>query len=283
MLTTELMGGLGNQLFQIFTLLAHSINTKNAFYFEQKEIANGVRKVQYWDSFLASLKSFVKPPQQIQHTIREQGFHYNALPTASTAASTKMLGYFQSYKYFDDKKAMLCRMLGIPKHQERMRAAMHAAENTVSMHFRIGDYKQLQEHHPLMPSSYYINALVQLVEDTGKADWTVLYFCEEGDREQVDAVVNNEIAKIDKLASMRFVCVDHALQDWEQMVTMSVCRHNIIANSSFSWWGAYLNMSGERRVYYPDTWFGPAQGNKDMSDLFPLDWTKTRIDVVVRI
>ena len=53
---------------------------------------------------------------------------------------------------------------------------------------------------------------------------------------------------------------------------MSVCKHNIIANSSFSWWGAYLNQY-KPNVYYPKVWLGPAQGDKKMDDLFPPSWT----------
>ena len=53
---------------------------------------------------------------------------------------------------------------------------------------------------------------------------------------------------------------------------MSCCHHNIIANSSFSWWGAYLNPY-RPKVYYPKLWFGPAQGDKQMDDLCPPAWT----------
>ena len=60
------------------------------------------------------------------------------------------------------------------------------------------------------------------------------------------------------------------------MILMSLCQHNIIANSSFSWWGAYLN-NNENRVYYPDIWFGPAQENKIITDIFPNEWIKINI------
>ena len=56
------------------------------------------------------------------------------------------------------------------------------------------------------------------------------------------------------------------------MIKMSGCQHNIIANSSFSWWGAYFN-DNKGNVYYPNKWFGPSQGYKCMNDLFPPNWT----------
>ena len=54
---------------------------------------------------------------------------------------------------------------------------------------------------------------------------------------------------------------------------MSLCKNNIIANSSFSWWGAYLNDTSDKIICYPSTWFGPAAGH-DVRDLFPKNWNK---------
>ena len=68
--------------------------------------------------------------------------------------------------------------------------------------------------------------------------------------------------------------VDDKIEDWKQMLMMSCCHHNIIANSSYSWWGAYLNKYEYKIVCYPDVWFGPAMRSTYVCDLFPPKWQK---------
>ena len=76
-----------------------------------------------------------------------------------------------------------------------------------------------------------------------------------------------------KFKNMTFTkAVDHS-EDWEQLLMMSCCTHNIIANSSFSWWGAYFNSNPEKIVCRPSVWFGPAMPDKDnIQDLCPEEW-----------
>jgi tellurite resistance-related uncharacterized protein len=72
---------------------------------------------------------------------------------------------------------------------------------------------------------------------------------------------------------LTFEKVDSRLDDWEQMILMSLCQYNIIANSTFSWWAAYFNTNANKLVCYPKVWFGP-RANHDTKDLYLEDWIK---------
>jgi hypothetical protein len=66
------------------------------------------------------------------------------------------------------------------------------------------------------------------------------------------------------------------LSDWEQLLFMSCCNHNIIANSTFSWWAAYFNSWEDKIVCYPSVWFGPSANHNTM-DLCPESWNKISV------
>ena len=98
----------------------------------------------------------------------------------------------------------------------------------------------------------------------------VLYFCEDQDIDEV----NETIKKLSvEYPSIQFLRAPNILNDWQQLLLMSACRNNIIANSSFSWWSAYINNYSDKLVCYPSTWFGPAC-DKETTDLFPPYWIK---------
>ena len=271
MITTEIMGGLGNQLFQIFNLLSYSLTHKVPFYFETRTIVRADRPF-YWTNFLSSINSFNRIYYNNKISIyKEPYFHYKShIPFNQINQPFKFFGYYQSYKYFQEHQDAIYRFIQLNEQVEMFKNE-YDYSNIVSLHFRVGDYVNLQQHHPVMKNTYYIEALKSLIKCTENDKWTVLFFCEEGDIAYVNFQIN--IIKQD-LPNLTFEKIDSKYADWQQVLIMSLCQHNIIANSSFSWWGAYFNKNMDKQVYYPSLWFGPAQGNKNTDDLFPPEWNK---------
>jgi len=323
MLTVELMGGLGNQLFQIFTLIAYSKKYNQPYLIEKKASLPGqyVTRNVYWNTLLDKLSH-----RLIQNTlnyplIQERGFEYNELPLipqdVNKPNNFKLYGYFQSYKYFQDYRNELLNELEFSAKRDAVLQKLNGninVSNMISLHFRVGDYAKLQEYHPIMPVEYYMNAIKNIIDKRpqtegnaegstqqqqtegstqqqqteGNAEGStqqqqtegnaeVLYFCEEND---IQYVTNTFITPLQTaFPSVTFVyigkCVVSPLDDWEQMLVMSACKHHIIANSSFSWWAAYLaEPKNNKIVCYPDKWFGAGMGNKNTNDLFQSSWTK---------
>ena len=98
----------------------------------------------------------------------------------------------------------------------------------------------------------------------------VLYFNEKQDHNLIENIIKN-IKQV--YPYLNFINCDYNIEDWEQLILMSLCNHNIIANSTFSWWAAYFNSNPEKIVCYPNIWFGP-NCNNSTEDLFPNNWLK---------
>ena len=203
---------------------------------------------------------------------REPRFQYTPLPVIPEDKNVKLYGYFQSYKYFHESRSSIFKMIRLTKSKESIlsKFSENFFQNTISLHFRIGDYKNLQHCHPVLPFEYYKMALQRLIEDTEKDSWKVLYFYEKQNTDEVKGHIETLKKQFPNLV---FEGIDHDLEDWEQLTTMSLCQHNIIANSSFSWWGAYMN-DNENKVYYPNIWFGPALADKNTCDLCLKEWNE---------
>ena len=270
------MGGLGNQLFQIFTTISYAIKNNIPFRFKNEDRVDHQRNT-YWKSFLIQMDPFLihtfPPPI---HILRENGFAFHPLPLQKQTGYCLLVGYFQSYKYFHEHSDMIIRRFGFDAQKEivfdKLQFKTDDLNRCISMHFRLGDYKQLQQYHPLMPYTYYVNAL-GFIQHTTPGPYTVFYFCEEVD---VDAVMKTICTLQDLFPAYTFLRGEATLEDWEQMMFMSGCHHNIIANSSFSWWGAYLNRWSDKIVCYPSIWFGEAAPH-DTKDLCPPEWTRIRV------
>ena len=285
-LTANIMGGLGNQLFQIFTTIAHAKRIAADFIFIYSGYAGvGKARVTYWTTFLDKLLTHTTLNLDLEFTnkdveqfsvYREDGFAYKPIPNfAGNEQNVKLFGYFQSYKYFEDEYKSICDLIGIKTCQaavkEKYPLFFDVERRVISMHFRLGDYKRLQDYHPIMPYEYYYNALSHIMNYVNGEQIQVNYCCELEDNK----IVKETVEKLnDKFPSIRFVKIDDDIEDWEQLLIMSCSHDNIIANSSFSWWGAYFNGTQDKIVCYPHLWFGAAASHHDVRDMYPDAWEK---------
>jgi hypothetical protein len=205
--------------------------------------------------------------------VREKSFSYEKLPDKTTMVQNIILdGYFQSPYYFEDYYEKIYHLLRINDLKKKVTQKYnYNYKDFISLHFRLGDFKNLQNIHPIMPVEYYKNSIQLLLKKIKpKQVIKILYFCEQQDNEDV----NKTIALLSsQFTNCAFIKVNDQIADWEQLLMMSSCGHNIIANSTFSWWGAYLNSNPDKIVCYPETWFGP-KAQHDTLDLFPEDWIK---------
>jgi hypothetical protein len=282
------MGGLGNQLFQIFATIAYCIEHKLQFVFPYSEILTaGITRPTYWNTMLTNLMMYTTAYPNSKYTntkiasfptYKEPRYKYNKIPTFADSNLNEIMlyGYFQSYKYFSSYEESIYSLIGVSELVSSIKnefADLFTNRTTISMHFRLGDYKNVQQCHPIMTDEYYYQALTYIVNKNNSPihPFRVLYFCEQED----NAHVNDVIDRIHETnRSIEFIKVDDTICDWKQLLIMSVCNNHIIANSSFSWWGAYLNPSTSKIVCYPSTWFGPAMNNHNTDELFPSGWTK---------
>jgi hypothetical protein len=272
MITANLNGGLGNQLFQIFNLINYSLSNKIEFYFNPQNQKKNERPF-YWNNFLKSLKPFIKSIK-IQHSYKEQNFNYIEHPTYETINNSfKFEGYFQSYKYFISNEKEIFKIINLYSQRDDVKnkyKQVYNFENCISIHFRIGDYKNKQMYHPILNVNYYINSLKYILGKNNNI-CNVLYFYEENDSIIVNSKI--DIMRIEH-SNITFKPINTNIPDYEQLLLMSLCNHNIIANSTFSWWGAYFNLNENKIVCYPNTWFGPSFSDKSCNDLFPDTWYK---------
>jgi hypothetical protein len=162
-------------------------------------------------------------------------------------------GYFQSYKHIEPYKDEIIKDLTFkPQILNKCNEILKDYKNTVAIHVRRGDYVKLPNYWVVTPE--YIQQALEYFTDN---EYTFLVFsddiqwCKEVFPEGVIFMEGNN--------------------QYEDLCLMSLCNHNIIANSSYSWWGAFLNQNPNKIVVAPNQWFSEY---KDLSNLYPQQWKK---------
>ena len=278
------MGGLGNQLFQLFAIIAYSFKSKNPFIFPYVKFnENNPDRPTYWETFLYSLKKYTNSHRLITNETLLQ-FEPMYLPhdyceIQPTSENIMFYGYFQSYVYFKTEYSRIYELLDIDLLKTRVDIIDRGPSDsiTISMHFRLGDYVSKQCYHPVLPIDYYDRSIQYIITNIPNALYSRIFvFHEPNDVEYV----RNIISKLKEThPTLEFIIMEPD-DDWKQMLLISKCDHHIIANSTFSWWGAMLSRnridehSSDKIVCFPSIWYGHQLYYINVNTLFPKSWYK---------
>jgi hypothetical protein len=250
-------GRLGNQLFQIASTIG--IGKKNNYEYFFPEWICKYSKKNYSDFFekkIPILKQVINPIN-----LKEKNFHFSEI-NLDMKNNYNLIGYFQSEKYFIDYKKEIREYFTlkqdlVEKLKEKFKNIL---SNSCSLHIRRGDYLNLQEFHPVLDLEYY-NSAIKKIYNSDTKNINFLIFSDD-----LDWCKNN--IKIES-KTLNFIKQNDEILD---LFLMSFCENNIIANSSFSWWGAWLNENENKKIVAPKKWFGDNYIQNNTKDLYCDKW-----------
>lgn len=295
MIIVKATGGLGNQLFQYalgrhLSLLNNDALTTEANYYINSSFvyslgsfnthAKIAKEEDYLNAGLLSIndtslygrikrKIFritesLKPIHKKKFII-EPDFSFNP-EVLNIKNSCYLSGVWQSEKYFKDIGDIIRKEITLKNEsssETKNWIAKIAESNSVSIHIRRGDYvdnPRINQFHGVCTIKYYTDAIKHISQSINNPVFYVFSNDIEWAKENI------------KVPCPIFFVSDRIIPDYEELIIMSNCKHNIIANSSFSWWGAWLNPNLGKIVIAPQKWF--ASSNADTKDLIPETWVR---------
>lgn len=251
MVSCHLAGGLGNYMFQIGAAvsLASRNNDTTLFDFSKAKKVHGSIN-SYKENIFRNIEVGIPYVSEIYN---EPSFAFRQLPYKD---GVLLNGYFQSEKYLDREVVEpLFRPPSIVTQYIEDKYPILKNYLTTSVHVRRGDYVRLQDKHPPQSIEYYRKA-EELLNITEK----FIIFSDD-----IEWCKSNFMGD-------KFFFVENE-PDYMDLWIMSMCTNNIIANSSFSWWGAWLNLNKEKIVVAPNLWFGPSK-KLETKDIVPKEWIR---------
>ena len=265
MIYCVLKGGLGNILFQIaavkslaidsgvdcsFPNLIHHYGVMDADNYYIPNLKHSTEYHQIFDKL-----NVIQPTTSLPLT--RYPFHYVKVDTPPD--NFVVDGFFQSEKYFTHNREAILDYIKMPESVNKIITDKYSEllnVRTTAIHVRRGDYLKFPQHHPTQSAEYYLSAMDLVKNKTDK----FLVFSDDiqwcKDNLNIDNIIYIEDEK-----------------DYIELYLMSLCDNNIISNSSFGWWGAWLNKNNDKVVVGPNKWFGPAIKH-ETSDIIPESWIK---------
>lgn len=289
-ITVRYWGGMGNVLFEIAAAIAYSNMKKRPFVLDKyaafPNIDHHTAESIGIDpqDFADSLKEFSE-----EEIARNEPFPENQ--------NIKLIGFFQTYKLFEPYKDQIFKVIGIqairdavidkirgPAFQSRGLFTGSGSNITISLHIRRGDYEtKFSCCFLLLNEYYYKRALLHISNkiDNPAVAIKILCFYERNSANSANKVI--DALKHDPELSQYPFEYHHlndildeqqmSFTDIEEMAAMSHCRHHIIANSTYSWWSAYINPDDSKIVCYPDEYFNHQLHYLSNNGLKVTEWT----------
>jgi len=275
----HLVGGLGNQLFILAAGLSYARKFNLQLAITPKN--NYGKRSGYWNTILARWLDGKSPDGVIvvesgagkAHVINENGFAYSPF-IAPQNTNVVLRGYFQSARYFDSIKDEIVKAFTpAPLSKLALEIDNLASQiftnngSYVSLHVRRGDYVQYPTIHPILPIQYYRDSIQRGGWSPEKV--TLVVFSDD-----IEWCRQNFYNSEQRFEGFR-VLIPENLTTEATLFLMSRCNSgHVIANSSFSWWGAFLGQQfSDRPVVAPTPWFGP-KGPQDTQDLYLPNWIR---------
>lgn len=280
MIVVKIMGGIGNQLFQYALGRNLAVKNNTDLKLDLSSFKNNPTRIFALNAF--NIRATEATPKQIPYYKRdirksklrsrfseyfnlcspvydESHFHFDE--NVLNCKSPKYLfGYWQSERYFKEISSVIKADLTLKKPTNKKVSAVAnliKKKNSISLHIRRGDYLNNQTH-PILSLDYYSKGLA-LLEPKLKNP-AIFIFSDDINWCKANLNLNQEHYFVD------------GNKDWEDLYLISLCENHIIANSSFSWWGAWLSDFKDKIVIAPNNWFTP--NDYLTQDLVPKNWIK---------
>jgi hypothetical protein len=258
MVNVILNGRLGNNLFQIATAvtLAQKNNVGYRIFTGDYLTPNGETLYDYLQQFKNKIlrKVDINPgfPNSYSNIHEEKNFEFTPITYTSEIL---LKGFYQSYKYFDTQLVQNLYNIDPETYSYIVGKYGHILnEKVTSINVRRGDYLTTPENHSVCSIDYFKKA----IEEIGINE-KYLVISEDIEWCKMNFVGNNFY-----FAENETINTDIYLQ--------TLCENNIISNSTFGWWGAYLNKNSQKKIIIPKTWFGVAKQYQNTKDLCPKEW-----------
>ena len=287
----NILGGLGNQMFQYALALAIKNRCEDNVRIDPRAfrgypIHNGyelkrIFKVSIPEATVGEVMKVAYPflnyriwqlcrllPKRKSMRYEWKSMAYNER-VFTNAKTEYLIGYWQTERYFYPIRWEILKAFTFPSFEPGSKNESLGKElqqeNSVALHIRRGDYLEIGNTSGICTIDYYKKAIAHIKEKVSPKVYSVF-------SDDIDWCIG-QFGAIISDSDIRYVNWNKGKESFRDMQLMSLCKHNIIANSSFSWWGAWLNQNPEKIVIAPSLWMN----SEGWSEIIPDDWITIQV------